>query len=74
MNSLVTIATFIYPHEASIAKTQLEEENIEVFLQDEITNQLYGFTLSAIGGIKLDVRSEDADRAINILRKHSLIE
>lgn len=67
MGNLVTIYTFSYPHEAAIIQGRIEADGIPTFLKDELTVQTYHFYSNAIGGIKLQVREEDAEQAIAIL-------
>lgn len=52
---LVTITTYNNAHNAYIAKAILEQLEIEVFLKDELINQLYSFQNSAFGGVSLQV-------------------
>lgn len=62
-----TIAVFDHVMEAEIAKGRLEAEGIEAFVQDEnlvVQNWLYR---NAIGGLRLQVAANDADRATEIL-------
>jgi len=66
-DDLVTIATFSHPTEAYVPKSRLEAEGISSFVADAdmiTTNWLYS---TAIGGAKLQVREEDAERALEIL-------
>lgn len=63
----VTIKTFTYPHEAYIIRGKLESEGIQTFLKDEMTVQVHNFYSNAIGGVKLQVLSEDKDRALSII-------
>lgn len=60
------LASFEFPADAQVIKGKLESEGIPVFLRDE--NTLYSDPLisSAIGGIKLQVYSEDKERAMAI--------
>ena len=61
------IARFQYSSEATIYKGKIESEGIEVFMRDNATvdaNPLYS---NAIGGIKLYVKNEDAEKAFQIL-------
>lgn len=65
---LVTVATFNNPLEAHIICGRLESEGIECFLADEnivAANWLYA---NAVGGVKVQVRREDAHVA------HSIVE
>lgn len=50
MDTLTTVLSFTYPHEAHLAKGKLESEGIEVFLKDELTTQVNNFYSHAIGG------------------------
>ncbi len=64
---LVTIATFSHQTEAYIPKARLEAEGIWAFIADGGTvgaNWLYS---NAVGGVKLQVRDADVERAIEIL-------
>ncbi len=65
---LVTIKTVTYPHELALIRGYLEAEGVECFVQDEMMAQVYNFYSNAIGGIKLQVREEDLDRAMRIMR------
>ncbi len=68
---LVTIATFSFPTRAYIAKSKLESEGIWSFVADVYTitaNWLYS---TALGGVKLQVRQEDAQRAVETLNDRS---
>jgi DNA-directed RNA polymerase subunit RPC12/RpoP len=64
---LVVVETFMYPHEANMAKGKLESHEIVCSLQDELTTQINNFYSNAIGGVKLVVREEDAEKAKEIL-------
>ena len=62
-----TIARFQYTTEAQIIKGRLEAEGIKVFLQDHLTIDTDPLVSNAIGGVKLNVLSEDAMKAQHIL-------
>jgi hypothetical protein len=64
MEGLVTLRTFSLSTEYEIVKSYLESFEIECFGQDEIINRDY---VNANGGIKLQVRTEQAEEAIKIL-------
>lgn len=67
-DELVTVAEFQFGHEAHLTKTLLESEDIECFLADDNINRIYGGALTPVfGGVKLQVRSSDAERAGKIL-------
>lgn len=65
--TLVTIQHFIDPLQASLARSQLESEGIFVHLWGEhlgIANIVFS---AATGGMRLQVRNDQADRAREIL-------
>lgn len=51
-----------------IDKAKLEAAGIKCFTKDEYTAQVHNFYSNAIGGVKLQVLTEDVDEAKNILR------
>ena len=63
---LVTIATFEYVADLQVLKTKLESEGIQVVLKDENVLNSDPMISHAIGGAKLQVFREDAERAIEI--------
>jgi len=67
-DSFITIAVFQYSSEALIIKGKLESENITVFLADEYTVDTDPLVSNAIGGVKLQVYTEQAELARNIIR------
>jgi len=69
MEEFVTVATFTYPTELAIIKGRLESEGIECYVKDEMTVQVYNFLSNAVGGIKLQVKQSDAEKAIEILKE-----
>lgn len=73
MADWVTIQTFMYPSEASIAQAKLESEGIDSFLKDEMTTQVINIYSNAIGGVKLQVWEDQADQARQILIEGGLI-
>ena len=74
MENLVTVATFTLPSELLVIRGLLESENIECFVKDELTAQVHNFYSNAIGGIKLQVKAIDKDRAIVILKETGYIK
>ena len=66
-DKLITVLTVTYPHELAIIRGRLESEGIECFVQDELTVQVNPFYSNAIGGIKLQVRESNYDKAVEIL-------
>lgn len=68
-DELITIKTFTYAHEASIAESLLRAEGIFCFLKDALTIQANPFYSNALGGVKLQVHPQDVDSATRILRE-----
>ena len=66
MKDLVTLATFTYPTDLAIFRSRLESEGIECFVQDELTIQTHNLYSNAIGGVKLQVKESDAQKALEI--------
>lgn len=64
MDELVTVRTFNSSTDFEMAKSYLESFEIECFGADEIINRLY---FSVPGGVKLQVRAEQAKEAIKLL-------
>ena len=62
---LVTIASFTFIGEAQIAKLTLASKGIDCFLADEFMST---YLPIAMGGIRLQVRESDTERAEEILR------
>ena len=61
--NLVTIKTFFYDHETILYEPRFQAEGIEYFLKDQKTVAIDPLVSNAIGGIKLQVRVEDEQRA-----------
>lgn len=67
MSEWITIQTFMYPQEASIAQAKLESMGIETFLQDELTTQVISSLSNALGGARLQVQKNKYEEARKIL-------
>jgi len=67
MRELVTVRQFRDLPEALLAKGSLESAGIECFLADENLVRLDWFISNFIGGIKLNVRAQDAGNAQKLL-------
>jgi hypothetical protein len=67
MRKLVTVRQFRDLPEALLAKGSLESAGIECFLADENLVRLDWFISNFIGGIKLNVRAQDAGNAQKLL-------
>lgn len=72
-NDLKTIFTATYIQEIIVLRARLESENIECFVQDELTLQTNPFYSNAIGGIRLQVKRDDVVRANEILKEGGYI-
>jgi len=70
MQELVTIATYVFPHELDLDRTKLESYGIECFTKDEMTVRVHNFYSNAIGGIKLQVIRENVQKAKELLSDH----
>jgi hypothetical protein len=68
LERLVTLETFTSPWEAQLARARLEAEGIHSFIADENFIRLYWALSNAVGGVKLQVREEDATRAAELLQ------
>ena len=68
LEKLVTVETFSSSWEAQLARACLEAEGIHSVIADEHFHRLYSALTSTLGGVRLQVRPEDADRAVEMLR------
>ncbi len=68
LSRLVTVETFSSAWEAQLARAALEAEGIDAVIADEHFLRLYGALTSTLGGVRLQVRPEDAGRAADLLR------
>ncbi len=64
---LVIVRTFSTLPEALLAKGALESADIECFLADDNVVSVNWFLSNAVGNIKLQVKQEDAEAAVEIL-------
>jgi hypothetical protein len=68
LEKLVTVETFSSSWEAQLARACLEAEGVHSVIADEHFHRLYSALSSTLGGVRLQVRPEDADRAAEMLR------
>lgn len=68
---MVTIRTCYSLPEAQVIQSHLEGSGIEVFLPDELTVQNNWLWANAIGGVRVQVLEEDAERAVEVLDEAS---
>lgn len=67
MQEFITVQIFNNPNDCYMAKAYLESAEIVCLVQDEIVSQVYPLANNAIGGIKLQVSSEQAEEAVQLL-------
>ena len=68
LEKLVTVETFSSSWEAQLARACLEAEGIHSVIADEHFYRLYSALSSTLGGVRLQVRPEDAGPAAELLR------
>lgn len=66
---MVTIATFDQPAKARLAENVLKEAGIPAAVSDETVVAMEWLLSNAVGGVKLQVWEEDADRAVDALER-----
>lgn len=74
MNDWQEIQVFVYPQDAYLAKALLESEGIDVFLQDEMTIQVFNFYSNALGGVKMLVPNNQAEKARELLKESGYLK
>jgi len=67
MSRYITIATYIGAWEAHLARAKLESEGIFAVVLDDQIASINWFYSNAVGGVRLQVREADAERAALIL-------
>jgi hypothetical protein len=70
----ITVYTCTYPSEIAVVKGRLQAENIECSVQDELTIEANPFYSNALGGVKLQVKESDYDKALAILNENVILE
>jgi hypothetical protein len=63
----VTVRTCVWGHEAEFLRSVLEGSGIEAFIPDEQMGTLRPHVLLGTGGVRLQVRAADAQRAVEVL-------
>lgn len=66
---LVTIASFDTIPQAHLARNELESAGIRAVITDEETTGMFWHLANALGGAKVQVTDEDAERAVAILEE-----
>ncbi len=64
---MIVVARFSFPHEAHIAKANLESAGIKSFIGDEHTVNTQWLYSNAIGGVRLMVSEEDLEQSVRLL-------
>jgi len=68
---LVTVATHLDPMEAAIVQSCLQGEDIEAYVVDDKVAGTAWYLASVSGGAKVQVRSSDAERAMDVLARRA---
>jgi hypothetical protein len=71
LETLVTVGAYASPWEAQLARACLEAEGVDSVVADEHLGRIWCAT--TVGGIKLQVREDDASRASELLRSRKPI-
>ncbi len=66
-NEWVTVRTCIWGHEADVVRSVLEGSGVEVFIPDEQMGTLRPHLLLGTGGVRVQVRASDVERATELL-------
>jgi hypothetical protein len=69
MSNWITIKTFTLPAEVAVIRTRLESEGIECFVMNEFTAQVNPLFSNAVGGVQLQVKEQDVENAMAILKE-----
>ena len=67
-DKLITLATYTYTTEAYVLTAKLEAEEIEYFLKNENLLSTQQFLSNAVGGMDVQVREKDLEKAKAILK------
>jgi len=65
---MITVATFSKPEEAHMLRLRLEAGGVPAYIQDENMVQTDWLYSNAIGGVRVQIDEDDADRAKEILQ------
>jgi hypothetical protein len=67
--ALVTVGMFSNPALASLLASELETEGIQTFVEDSEAISMDPLLAPALGGVKVRVRSSDAEKGLEIARQ-----
>ncbi len=65
--NLITVQRLYTSIDAHLLQNYLESEDIESFILDEFTVDVNPLISNAIGGVRLQVREEDVERALEVI-------
>jgi hypothetical protein len=65
----VTVRTCVWGHEADLVRSALEGSGMEVFIPDERMATLRPHLLLGTGGVRVQVRASNVDRARALLEQ-----
>ncbi len=68
-DEFITVKTYFYDHETLLSEPMLKSAGIDYFLKDHRTVTVVPFLSNAIGGIKFQVRAEDAKKTREFLKE-----
>jgi hypothetical protein len=68
---LAKIRDFVFVPDALVAKSILDSAGIKCFLSDETTIRMDWLWSNALGGVKLWVRQEDVETAMELLKEEA---
>lgn len=71
MSDLVTLTTFENAVQAHLCRSFLDNEGVEAWVADENMGSLNPFYNQALGGIRLQVRTDDLPRAQELLQQYN---
>jgi hypothetical protein len=71
LDNPVEIARFMQVHQAEFAVSVLEGSGVKAFLDQSFTGHIAPHYVLTSGGVRLFVRAEDRDRAIEVLNSSS---
>ena len=66
-SELITIASYSFPHEAHVAKANLDAAGIPAFIADEHTINMQWLFSNALGGVRVQVPAQYAEMAQEVL-------
>ena len=65
----VTVSTCVWGHQADLLRSVLEGSDIEVFIPDERMGSLRSHVLLGTGGVRVQVRASELERATALLKE-----